>query len=52
MYGVGMLHFLKDLWKFIQIHQYHTMALTLCSPTSTFGTDNGAMQNELIVLHL
>ena len=25
--GVRMLHFLKDLWKFIQIHQYYTMAL-------------------------
>ena len=22
-----MLHFLKDKWKFIQIHQYYTMAL-------------------------
>ena len=22
-----MLHFLKDCWKFIQIHQYYTMAL-------------------------
>ena len=22
-----MLHFLKDWWKFIQIHQYYTMAL-------------------------
>ena len=24
---VRMLHFLKDWWKFIQIHQYYTMAL-------------------------
>ena len=24
-----MLHFLKDCWKFIQIHQYYTMALIL-----------------------
>ena len=24
-----MLHFLKDWWKFTQIHQYYTMALTL-----------------------
>ena len=28
MSGVRMLHFLKDLWKFIQIHQYYTMALS------------------------
>ena len=27
MSTVRMLHFLKDLWKFIQIHQYYTMAL-------------------------
>ena len=27
MSGVRMLRFLKDLWKFIQIHQYCTMAL-------------------------
>ena len=27
MSGVGMLHFLKDWWKLIQIHQYYTMAL-------------------------
>ena len=27
MSGVRMLHFLKDWWKFIQIHQYYTMAL-------------------------
>ena len=26
--GVRMLHFLKDWWKSIQIHQYYTMALT------------------------
>ena len=26
--GVRMLHFLKDWWKFIQIHQYYTMALS------------------------
>ena len=25
--GVGMMHFSKDLWKSIQIHQYYTMAL-------------------------
>ena len=25
MSGVRMLHFLKDWWKFIQIHQYDTM---------------------------
>ena len=24
-----MLYFLKDLWKFIEIHQYYTMALKL-----------------------
>ena len=24
MSGVRMLHFLKDWWKFIQIHQYYT----------------------------
>ena len=29
MSGVRMLHFLKDLWKFIWIHQYYTMALTI-----------------------
>ena len=28
MSGVRMLHFLKDWYKFIQIHQYYTMALT------------------------
>ena len=28
MSGVRMLQFLKDWWKFIQIHQYYTMALT------------------------
>ena len=27
MSGVRMLHFLKDGWKSIQIHQYYTMAL-------------------------
>ena len=27
MSGVSMLHFLNDWWKFIQIHQYYTMAL-------------------------
>ena len=27
MSRVRMLHFLKDWWKFIQIHQYYTMAL-------------------------
>ena len=27
MSGVRMLHFLKDWWKFIQIHQNYTMAL-------------------------
>ena len=27
MSGVRMLRLLKDLWKFIQIHQYYTMAL-------------------------
>ena len=31
MSGVRMLHFLKDWWKFIQIHQYYTMALTMFS---------------------
>ena len=29
MSGVRMMHFLKDWWKFIQIHQYYTMALML-----------------------
>ena len=29
MSGVRMLHFLKDWWKFIQIHQYYTMALII-----------------------
>ena len=29
MSGVRMLHFLNDLWKFIQIRQYYTMALTV-----------------------
>ena len=29
MSGVRMLHFLKDWWKFIKIHQYYTMALKL-----------------------
>ena len=29
--GVRMLHFLKDWWKFIQIHQYYTMGLLLSS---------------------
>ena len=29
MSRVRMLHFLKDWWKFIQIHQYYTMALVL-----------------------
>ena len=28
MSGVQMLHFLKDWWKFIQIHEYYTMAFT------------------------
>ena len=28
MSGVRMLHFSKDRWKFIQIHQYYTMALS------------------------
>ena len=28
MSGVRMLHFLKDWWKFIQIHQNYTMALS------------------------
>ena len=28
MSGVRMLRFLKDWWKFIQIHQYYTMALS------------------------
>ena len=27
MSGVRILHFLKDWWKFIQIHQIYTMAL-------------------------
>ena len=27
MFGVWMLHFSKDWWKFIQIHQNYTMAL-------------------------
>ena len=27
MSGVRMLHFWKDWWQFIQIHQYYTMAL-------------------------
>ena len=27
MSAVRMLHFLKDWWNFIQIHQYYTMAL-------------------------
>ena len=27
MSGVRMLPFLKDWWKFTQIHQYYTMAL-------------------------
>ena len=31
MSGVRMLHFLKDWWKFIQFHQYYTMALTVFS---------------------
>ena len=29
MSGVRMLHFLKDWLKFIQIHQYYTMAYSL-----------------------
>ena len=29
MSGVGMLHILIDWWKFIQIHQYYTIALKL-----------------------
>ena len=29
MSGVRMLHFLKDGWKFIKIHQYYTMAFNL-----------------------
>ena len=28
MSGVKMQHFSKDWWKFIQIHQYYTLALT------------------------
>ena len=63
MSGVRMLHFLKDWWKFIQIHQYYTMALTLCSPSSTFGTstrspdltfgtNTDAMHNELLKILL
>ena len=36
MSGVRMLHILKDLWKFIQTHQYYTMALkTKSSPGLT-----------------
>ena len=27
MSGMRMLHFLKELWKYIQIYQYYTMAL-------------------------
>ena len=27
MSGVTTMHFFKDCWKFIQIHQYYTMAL-------------------------
>ena len=27
MSGERMQHFLKDKWKFIQIHQYYTLAL-------------------------
>ena len=29
MSGLRILHILKDWWKFIQIHQYYTMALKL-----------------------
>ena len=29
MSRVRMLHFLKDWWEFIQIHQYYTMALNV-----------------------
>ena len=36
MSGVRMLHFLKDFWKFIQLHQYYTMALKLDSSKSEF----------------
>ena len=49
MSGVRMWHFLKDRWKFFQIHQYSTMALTLlceCNPRGggggiRFGSDGG-----------
>ena len=34
MSRVRMLHFLKDWWKFIQIHQYYTMALREISLSS------------------
>ena len=36
MSGVRMLHFLKDWWKFIQIHQYYTVALRVSLITSTW----------------
>ena len=32
MSGVKILHFLKDWWKSIPIHQNYTMALTLYLP--------------------
>ena len=35
----GMLHFLKDWWKLIQIHQYYTMALTFIPRGSVIETN-------------
>ena len=32
MSGVKILHFLKDWWKSIPIHQNYTMALTITAP--------------------
>ena len=40
MSGVRMLHFLKNVWKFIWIHQYYTMALKVKSADRTPPVNN------------
>ena len=54
-----MLHFLKDWWKFSQIHQYYTMALTnnIQNVTqifyfSLFDSLSNALRSKLLIYQL
>ena len=50
MSGVKILHFLKDWWKSIPIHQNYTMALSTCPIAWLLGGSESQIQASILTL--